>query len=88
MIQSMHDNSSLISMIILLLLFIGIPALLKRLGQFTQSSRNAPEPHEEDRDGLPQPPLHHEGEGPLFRHDAEPPGRGSPSNRPIHPKWF
>ena len=88
MIQLMHDNSSLISMLILLALFIGIPALLKRLGQYTQSSRNAPGPHEEDKAGLPQGPPHDEEEGPLFRHAAEKPDRGSSSNKPIHPKWF
>jgi hypothetical protein len=84
----MKDNS-FFSLIILLVLFFVLPAVLKFLGQYTLSSRNAPQTGEEKN--VPQVP----GEEPAAYHEDYPAGGGFDiserpviSNEPIHPRWF
>jgi hypothetical protein len=74
--------------IILLLLFLVLPAILKRLGQYTAAGKNADRPPEQEREAMPEERMHEYLEGPPIRHDYERTKKESFSNKPINPKWF
>lgn len=74
--------------IILLLLFLVLPALLKRLGQYTAAGKNADRPPEQEREAMTEERMHEYLEGPPIRKDYERINKESFSNKPIHPKWF
>jgi hypothetical protein len=74
--------------IVLLVLFLVLPALLKRLGQYTAAGKNADRPSEQEREVMPEERLHEYLEEPSIRNDYERTGKESFSNKPIHPKWF
>ena len=51
------DINSLLP-IILLLLFLVLPALLKRLGQYTAAGKDANRPPEQEREAMPEERMH------------------------------
>ncbi len=81
------DINSLLP-IILLLLFLVLPALLKRLGQYTAAGKDANKPPEQDREAQPEERMHDYFEEPPIGHDYERTQKETFSNKPIHPKWF
>lgn len=81
------DTNSFIP-IILLLLFLVLPALLKRLGHYTAAGKNADRPPEQEREAMTEERMHEYLEGPPIRKDYEHINKESFSNKPIHPKWF
>jgi hypothetical protein len=81
------DINSLLP-IILLFLFLVLPALLKRLGQYTAAGKDVNRPSEQEREATPEERMHEYLEEPTIRHDYERTSKESFSNKPIHPKWF
>jgi hypothetical protein len=74
--------------IILLLLFLVLPALLKRLGQYTAAGKDAGRPPEQGREAMLEERMHEYLEEPPIGHDYERTQKETFSNKPIHPKWF
>ena len=74
--------------IILLLLFLVLPALLKRLGQYTAAGKDAHRPSEQEREAMPEERMREYLEEPPIMHDYKSAQKESFSNKPIHPKWF
>jgi hypothetical protein len=81
------DVNSLLP-IILLLLFLVLPALLKRLGQYTAAGKDANRPPEQEREATPEERMREYLEEPPIRNDYERTSKESFSNKPINPKWF
>jgi hypothetical protein len=81
------DINSLLP-IILLLLFIVLPAVLKRLGQYTAAGKNTDRPSAREQETLPEERMREYLEDSPVRHDYELTKKESFSNKPIHPKWF
>jgi hypothetical protein len=81
------DINSLLP-IILLLLFLVLPSLLKRLGQYTAAGKNADRSPEQEREVMPEERMREYLEEPPIRNDYERTQKESFSNKPIHPKWF
>ncbi len=81
------DINSLLP-IILLLLFLVLPGLLKRLGQYTAAGKDAVRPPEQEREAIPEERLQEYLEEPPIREDYDRTRKESFSNKPIHPKWF
>jgi hypothetical protein len=81
------DINSLLP-IILLLLFLVLPGLLKRLGQYTAAGKNADRSSEQEHEAMPEERMREYLEEPPLRHDYERTSKESFSNKPIHPKWF
>ncbi|HVN71635.1 MAG TPA: hypothetical protein VMU10_06420 [Desulfomonilia bacterium] len=80
-------ENSIVSILILLILFIGIPSLLKRLGQYTYTNRNTGRAPDQEKETLPDEHMPEYPEDPLVRNDYQRLSR-DPSNKPITPKWF
>ena len=74
--------------IILLLLFLVLPGLLKRLGQYTAAGKDAHRPSEQEREAMPEERMREYLEEPPMRNDYDRSRKESFSNKPIHPKWF
>jgi hypothetical protein len=74
--------------IILLLLFLVLPALLKRLGQYTAAGKDAQRPSEQTREAMPEERMHDYFEEPSIGDTYERTQKETFSNKPIHPKWF
>ncbi len=81
-------ENSIVSILILLLLFIGLPALLKRLGQHTSAGKDAESPHEQEREAMHEDNLHEYRGGSPCRHRYDRATKQSLTNKPIHPGWF
>ena len=81
-------ENSIVSILILLLLFVGLPSLLKRLGQHTSSDKDAERPHGQEGEAMHEEVVHDYLADPPARQDLECTTKESFSNRPIHPKWF
>ena len=81
------DINSLLP-IILLLLFLVLPGLLKRLGQYTAAGKDAHKPSEQEREAMPEERMREYFEEPPMRNDSDRSRKESFSNKPIHPKWF
>jgi len=81
------DINSLLP-IILLLLFLVLPGLLKRLGQYTAAGKDAHRPSEQEREDMPEERMREYLEEPPMRNDYDHSRKESFSNKPIHPKWF
>jgi hypothetical protein len=74
--------------IILLLLFLVLPGLLKRLGQYTAAGKDAHRPPEQEREAMHEERMREYLEEPPISTDYERTQKESFSNKPIHPKWF
>lgn len=81
-------ENSIVSILILLLLFVGLPALMKRLGQHTSAGKDAESPHEQEREAMHEGNLHDYLDEPPVRHDYDRTTKESFTNKPIHPGWF
>jgi len=74
--------------IILLFIFLVLPALLKRLGQYTAAGKEADRPSEQDQEAMPEERMREYFKEPPIGHDYEHTQKDAFSNKPIHPKWF
>jgi len=81
-------ENSILSILILLLLFVGLPSLLKRMGQYTGARRDGAGHHEQEQGDLHEEHMPDYPDELLSRHDVERTTRESFTNKPIHPKWF
>jgi hypothetical protein len=81
-------ENSIVSILILLVLFIGLPALLRRLGQYTAASKPPLREEERPKDSVHPDPIREYLEEPPMRDDYVQPGKDSFTNKPITPKWF
>jgi hypothetical protein len=81
-------ENSFTSILILLVLFIVIPSVLKFLGQYTMSSKNADRKPMQEPGVPPEEGMHESLDAPSPHHDYETIKEESFSNKPIKPKWF
>jgi hypothetical protein len=81
------QDGSFFSLIILLVLFLVLPAVMKKLGRYTLESKEA---DREEREGdTPGYEKREDLEGlPPGKHDQGPMEKPHISNKPITPKWF
>lgn len=83
------DKNSLVSLLILFVMFFVLPSLMKRFGKYTLSTRDQ---QKDDHGGIGLPPAEeappeHREEGRWGMTGRE----NTPtvvSDEPIHPKWF
>ena len=81
-------EDSFTSILILLVLFIVIPSVLKFLGQYTMSSKNADRKPMQEPEVPPEEGMHERLDVPSPHHDYETLKEETFSNKPIKPKWF
>jgi hypothetical protein len=74
--------------LILLFLFLVLPGLLKRLGQYSTAGKNAQKPPSQERETLPEERMHEYLEDTPVRNNYELTKKETSSNKPITPKWF
>jgi hypothetical protein len=82
----MQDKGSFLSIIILLVLFVVLPAAMKFLGQYTLSSKGL-DKKQQDEERTPEEKIREYMEGPPTQHDYNM-DKPAVSNKPITPRWF
>lgn len=83
-------DSSFISILILLVLFIVLPSVLKFVGQYTLNNKNAGKGRNQDQTEPPdrEADLTEYGEEPYRKKDLGSDDTQFDSAKPINPKWF